>query len=91
MQPRAENGDGATIPIKGRVGDKLVIQGGVDGFPDFEIVIGFQSSFPAIIQIAIARLNPCAASLKKFLRGVRDAVQHPPDQRCPQADARIPL
>jgi hypothetical protein len=67
VQPGAENRDRTQIPIKCRIGDELVIHGGMDRFPELEIVIGFQGFLPAVIQPAVAAKNACAAIGKKLL------------------------
>jgi hypothetical protein len=49
MQPSSKNRNRAAGAIEGRIGDKLIIHGAVDELPDFNVVIGFENFFPAVI------------------------------------------
>ena len=49
VESDAEDGDRSAIAIEGWVADELVIEGHMDHFPDWEIVIGFHDFLPAII------------------------------------------
>ena len=64
MQTRRKDRYWSAITVERQVGDVLVIQGGVDGFPEFEIIVCLQDFFPAIIQIAVARQNPVPPASK---------------------------
>ena len=48
MQPRAENGDGATGAVKCRVANELVIKRGVERLPDRKVVVGLDRFLPAV-------------------------------------------
>ena len=65
MDASAKNRHRPAILVERRGADKLVVQRGVNRFPNFEVVVGFQNLFPAIIQIAVACQNAGAAGGEK--------------------------
>ena len=98
MQPRAEDRNRPAIAVERGVGDKLVIQRGVNGFPDFEIVVGLQDFLPPVIQIAISCQDTSAARRKEILVNLRNTIEHtgkpkgvigPPPRFAFDADAAV--
>ena len=74
VHPGAEKRYRAAILVESGVVDELIIQRGVDGFPHFEIVVGFNDLFPAVVQFAVACQDAGAAGLEKFLMGSGQAI-----------------
>src|SRR5947209_19131112 len=76
MQPRSQDRDWTSIPVKGRVADKLIVEGGMDSLPDLKIVIGFQNPYPSVIERAIPGANARPARRQKALMHAGDAIEH---------------
>ena len=66
MQPRAKNVNRPTVAVKCRIADELVIQGGMNRFPDLKVIIRFNNVLLAVGEISVTGENSRTARLEKF-------------------------
>jgi hypothetical protein len=82
VEAGGEDGDGAAVAVEGGVVHEFVVEGEMNGLPDWEVVVGLKDLLPAVSKGTVAGEDAGTAGSKKLLVDFRDAVEDAGKANC---------